>query len=104
MLPHKIYEEDKFYEKCKELRARLDAKASNTLFPKPEDAKNVPMDGLSLFMSHTWEKIRTQKELNLPDQRIMVASLRCNELRDEAITLVDSEGNKLKEESEKKLV
>ncbi len=59
MLPHKIFEEDKFYLKCKELRDRLDSKASNTLFPKPEDAKNVPLDGLSLFMSNTWEKIRT---------------------------------------------
>ncbi len=64
----------------------------------------MPMDGLSLFMSHTWEKIRTQKELNLPDQRIMVASLRCNELKDEALTLVDSAGNKLKEESERKAI
>ena len=104
MLPHKIFEEEKFYQKCKELRDRLDAKASNTLFPKSEDGKNVPMDGLSLFMSHTWEKIRTQKELNLPDQRIMVASLRCNELKDEAIALVDAAGNKLKEECERKAI
>ena len=41
-----------------------------------------------MFMSHTWRQIREQKELNLPDQRIMVASLRCNELKDEALDLV----------------
>ena len=104
MLPHKIFEEEKFYQKCKDLRDRLDTRAPNTLFPKTEDGKNVPMDGLSLFMSNTWEKIRTQKELNLPDQRIMVASLRCNELKDEAITLVDSAGNKLREECERKVI
>lgn len=46
------------------------------------------MDGLPLFIENTWEKIRTQKELNLPDQRIMVANLRCSELRDEALDLV----------------
>lgn len=34
MLPHKIFEEEKFYEKCKELRGRLDSKAKDTLFPK----------------------------------------------------------------------
>ena len=34
----------------------------------------------------------------------MVASLRCNELKDEAITLVDAAGNKLKEECEKKVI
>jgi hypothetical protein len=46
------------------------------------------MDGLSLFVEKMWEKIRTQKELNLPDQRVMVATLRCNELKDEAIEKV----------------
>jgi hypothetical protein len=50
--------------------------------------QRVPIDGLSLFIEKTWEKIRTQKELNLPDQRIMVAMLRCNELKEEAITKV----------------
>ena len=104
MLPHKIFEEDKFYAKCKDLRGRLNSEASDSLFPKSGDGKNVPMDGLTLFMSHTWEKIRTQKELNLPDQRIMVASLRCNELKDEAIALVEKAASKLKEESERRLV
>jgi protein SEY1 len=87
MLPHKIYEEDKFVSKAKELRTRFDIGAVNTLFPSLE-SKNVPMDGLPLFIENTWEKIRTQKELNLPDQRIMVANLRCNELRDEALEQV----------------
>jgi protein SEY1 len=78
MLPHKIYEEEKFYEKAKELRDRFDSKAKDSLFPTlGAEGKNVPMDGLALFVGHTWEKIRDQKELNLPDQRIMVASLRC---------------------------
>jgi len=43
------------------------------------------MDGLALFIENTWDKIRTQKELNLPDQRVMVASLRCGELKEEAL-------------------
>lgn len=87
MIPHKLYEEDKFLAKCKELSKRFDVGQSNTLFPTLE-SKNVPMDGLPLFIENTWEKIKTQKELNLPDQRIMVANLRCNELRDEAIEKV----------------
>ncbi len=48
----------------------------------------VPIDGLALFIDKTWEKIRLQKELNLPDQRIMVATLRCNELKEEAMEMV----------------
>ena len=47
------------------------------------------MDGLSLFIENTWDKIRTQKDLNLPDQRVMVANLRCGELKEEALDLVN---------------
>ena len=53
------------------------------------------MDGLSLFIDKTWEKIRTQKELNLPDQRVMVANLRCNELKEEALEKVTPKINEL---------
>ena len=104
MLPHKAYEEEKFYSDCKELRGRFDAAAKNTLFPESVEGKNVPVDGLALFVGHTWEKIRNQKELNLPDQRIMVASLRCSELKEEALALVAPKTLSLKEESEKNVI
>ena len=58
MIPHKIYQEPQFLEKCGELRDRFNDKAINTLFPTLED-KNVPMDGLPLYIENTWEKIRT---------------------------------------------
>lgn len=58
VLPHKIFEEEKFYEQCKELKKRFDVNASKTLFPTPQEGKNVPMDGLALFVGHTWDKIR----------------------------------------------
>jgi len=48
----------------------------------------VPMDGLPHFISQAWDSIRQQKELNLPDQRAMVANYRCTELKEEAISLV----------------
>ena len=41
------------------------------------------------FIDKTWEKIKTQKELNLPDQRAMVANYRCTELKDEALELIE---------------
>jgi hypothetical protein len=62
------------------------------------------MDGLALFMSNTWDKIRTQKELNLPDQRVMVASLRCGELKEEALEMIAPRVNKLKQESDNELI
>ena len=62
------------------------------------------MDGLPLFIGHTWEKIRTQKELNLPDQRVMVASLRCGELKDESLILVGPAVHSLKEDTDRRVI
>ena len=53
-----------------------------------QGAKAVPIDGLSYFIDTTWTIIKDQKELNLPDQREMVAQYRCNEVKDEALELV----------------
>jgi len=66
MLPHKNYEEEKFVEGCEKLRARFDIENPDTLYPKNSE-KNIPIDGLSVFIDQTWEVIRNQKELNLPD-------------------------------------
>lgn len=71
------------------------------MFPVGAGPKNTPMDGLAIFIETTWEKIRTQKELNLPDQRIMVASLRCNELKEESLELVREPIERLKLQSVK---
>jgi len=43
------------------------------------------MDGLSYYMEQNWDAIRSNKELNLPDQRKLVAEFRCNEVKDFAI-------------------
>ena len=56
-----------FIDQCKILRARFDIQAKDTLFPNPDSEKSIPMDGLSVFIDKTWEKIKSQKELNLPD-------------------------------------
>jgi len=69
-----------------------------------EHGKTIPMDGLALYMKNTWDKIRDQKELNLPDQRIMVANLRCGELKEEALQGVEEEVERLRRDSEKTLI
>jgi hypothetical protein len=38
-----------------------------------------------VFLEKTWSVIREDKELNLPDQREMVANYRCNEIKQEAL-------------------
>ena len=52
------------------------------------EQKNIPIDGLPIFIERSWAIIRNQKELNLPDQRDMVANYRCNEIKEEAEKLV----------------
>jgi len=42
-----------------------------------------------IFVERSWSTIREQKELNLPDQREMVANYRCNEIKDESYRLVE---------------
>lgn len=104
MLPHKLYQEDLFIEKCKQLRSRFDDTQEDSLFPKVEVGKSIPLDGLSIYIENTWDKIRNQKELNLPDQRVMVANLRCNELKDEALEKVKDSLKKMRDDSEKKII
>lgn len=59
------------------------------------------MDGLSVFIEKTWEKIKSQKELNLPDQREMVANFRCNELKEESVEKVKQVCEDLRRECDK---
>lgn len=53
------------------------------------EQKNIPIDGMPIFIEQSWAVIRNQKELNLPDQRDMVANYRCNEIKAEAEKLVE---------------
>lgn len=74
-----------FYEKTKELKSRFEVTSPTSLFLGDSEQKNVPLDGLHVYIDKSWESIKDQKELNLPDQREMVANYRCIELKEEAI-------------------
>jgi len=51
----------------------------------------VPLDGLHVYIEKSWESIKDQKELNLPDQREMVANYRCIEIKEEALHTISNE-------------
>lgn len=61
------------------------------------------MDGVPIFIERSWATIRNQKELNLPDQRDMVANYRCNEIKAEAEKLVEPKVQELFRASEKEI-
>jgi len=100
MLPHKVYAEQGFIEKVKELKDRMVVGSEDSLFLQDSDQKQVPLDGMPVFIEQSWAMIRDQKELNLPDQRKLVADFRCNEFKVEAIDLVRDEIEKLQVESD----
>jgi hypothetical protein len=89
MLPHKQFEEENFYAKAKELKSRFEVSSADSLFLNDAQQKNIPLDGMPHYVEQAWHSIREQKELNLPDQRAMVANFRCNELKDEALAAAD---------------
>jgi len=60
-LPHKNFEESAFLKECQDL-----ATGFSSLFPR-QLGDRVPLDGLPLFIEKLWDKIRSQRELNLPD-------------------------------------
>ena len=86
-LPHKEFMPNEFKQECESLKLRFRREDQNSLFPS-SIAKNVPLDGFALFIEQTWKSIRSNKELNLPGQKQMVATYRCNELKQESFDLV----------------
>jgi hypothetical protein len=102
-LPHKLYEEKKFMEEVMVLKDRFTVGKENTVFPKA-DSRNIPIDGLAFFVEKTWDVIRNQKELNLPGQKEMVATYRCNEIKEECLKEVDEDVKNLKRVCEAQLV
>jgi protein SEY1 len=71
------------------LKLRFNLEGTNSLFLAEAEQKNVPIDGMAHFVQSAWQSIREQKELNLPDQRAMVANYRCTELKEEALRIVE---------------
>ena len=85
-LGHYVYKREEFEQDCLALADKLRSKSNpDFLFQKVEVDKNIPMDGLFMYIQQVWGSIRQNKELNLPSQKIMVSNYRCSEVKKEAI-------------------
>lgn len=83
-LPHLKHEAALFEMRVDELRAWFAVPASEAyLLQRPETpahrAKTVPADGFGQYAQQVWTTVREHKELNLPTQRAMLATFRCEE-------------------------
>ena len=104
-MPNKVYCEDQFEQKAMELRMRFTYKigAEDSFFIKDQPSA-VPIDGLAFYAEQVFKTIREQKELNLPDQRKIVAEYRCNEIRTETFHAVTNAKQDFTQRSERELV
>ncbi|KIM21081.1 hypothetical protein M408DRAFT_333668 [Serendipita vermifera MAFF 305830] len=79
-LPHKILTADKFESAVAQLRKRFTGEnGTETLF-KPAYHKRIPADGVTHYMDGIWEQVQSNKDLDLPTQRELLAQFRCDEI------------------------
>lgn len=63
---------DKFATDCKAMRKKLEEIDTSAL-------NNLPLDGLVEYLKSSWEIIKNNKDLNIPDQKRIVSKVRCKE-------------------------
>ncbi len=79
-LPHKMLEADKFKEELSALSLRFnDASSPGYIWSKMLKS-SIPADGFALFAQRIWETILENKDLDLPSQREILATFRCDEI------------------------
>lgn len=86
-LPHLLLDPEGFTREVDALRQRFldpDTTAGNGWLLKPEHRRDIPADGFCTFAETIWEVIKQNKDLDLPSQKVMLATYRCEEFATEA--------------------
>ncbi|ORX84913.1 root hair defective 3 GTP-binding protein [Basidiobolus meristosporus CBS 931.73] len=86
-LPHKILLPEKFDEGVAALRRRFTDSSDPEYVFKPYYHKMIPADGFSTFLEAIWEKIVTNRDLDLPTQKELLAQYRCDEIANASFNL-----------------
>lgn len=74
-----------FEDSVAALRTRfVDPSKGGYLF-KTSYHKRIPADGVSFYMEGIWEKVQTNKDLDLPTQQELLAQFRCDEIASVAL-------------------
>ncbi|KAI9104735.1 RHD3/Sey1 [Phlyctochytrium arcticum] len=80
-LPHKIFAHNDFETKIAGLKQRRFCDKQNREYVfKPAFHKHIPADGFPKFAESIWEKIVTNRDLDLPTQQQLLAQYRCDEI------------------------
>lgn len=89
-LPHKYLCPETFNQELKILSNRFHHNdEANSFFTSKRSLQDkiVPIDGLYSYTSSIWETIRTNKDLDLPTQKELLAQFRCDEIASELLHL-----------------
>lgn len=84
------YEErpDDFAADATVLRRRFAQDAEDAL---PRSSDRLPADSLTVSTQNIWEVIKSQQDLNLPAHKVMVANVRCAQIKDEQLRLFEED-------------
>ncbi len=104
-LPHKVLEGEKFAQELAVLGQRFnDSKSHNYIWSKSVKS-SIPADGFAMFAQKIWETILENKDLDLPTQREILATFRCDEISAQAFAAFNDVAKSLKQSvAEKKIV
>lgn len=97
-LSHFIYKKDDFLSDIKVLRKKLTDKNDPEFILKGQDPNNVPVDSLFNYMRDIWEIIEQNKDIDIPNQKRMVANYRCQEIKNDQLAQSTRQISNLKSE------
>ncbi|KAI8637905.1 RHD3/Sey1 [Parasitella parasitica] len=96
-LPHKVLLPEKFNEEVANLRKRFNDPQNTDFVFKPEYHKRIPADGYHIYASGIWDKVLTNKDLDLPTQQELLAQYRCDEISNAAFEIFSKKVAPLKQ-------
>lgn len=97
------FKEDEFKQDVGVLQSRFTAEdESGYLFSNLRT--DIPFDGLDTYYREIWTLIKSEKDLNIPSQKEMLANLRCNEIKQEVFQIFKETLRDLRLKSGKTLI
>ncbi|RKP34552.1 RHD3/Sey1 [Dimargaris cristalligena] len=79
-LPHKLLQPDQFNQQADALRLRFADPSNPQYVFKQQYHKMIPADGFPKYAESIWEKIVSNRDLDLPTQQELLAQYRCDEI------------------------
>ncbi|KAM3131180.1 hypothetical protein pb186bvf_016760 [Paramecium bursaria] len=77
-----------FDEETLELREKIVNPSTQTGF---DYEKNIPMIDMSYYLSNIWDTIANNKDLNLPGEKTLISNMRCQQIKQDTIEILQKE-------------